>query len=88
MFKLYDSGDSHRQSHLAGVLGWINNYQICNSGGSGSSAANCETPYYVYPGTTDYDSVTGKWYVNRYVAHGTFGREIWSMVEGRNAVLE
>lgn len=85
MFKLYDSSDSYRQSHLAGTNGtetYTGGYNgIC---ASGSLASTCKVPYYAYIGMPYWDSTNTRWIFTQNRESTDTGRNIFSVVKGGN----
>lgn len=86
MWKLYDSSDSYRQSHIAGVNDantYAGGYE--GIGTSGSVAATSKIVYYSYAGMPTWDAAGGRWVFFRNIYGSTTnGREIWSAVQGGN----
>ncbi|MAF76968.1 MAG: hypothetical protein CME60_02315 [Halobacteriovoraceae bacterium] len=65
MFKLYNRGDSYRQSHMMGIMGWPsdnNTRRFCTAASTSTTASTCEVPTTNDTvGNIQYDPVDDKW---------------------------
>jgi len=78
--KIYDEGDSYRQSHLAGGLADTGINTMC---ASGTLTANCKMPHWDrFISGGQWDDVTESW-----IVHNRATRAIYSLKQGANATL-
>ncbi|OIQ20450.1 MAG: hypothetical protein BM556_00470 [Bacteriovorax sp. MedPE-SWde] len=86
MWKLYDSSDAFRQSHVGGVNDantYLGGYEGMSA--TGSVAATSKMPYYSYVGMPTWDAAGNRWVFMRNVyGSSTNARQIWSVVKGGN----